>query len=228
MLIDAKANINLRNKNGMTPLFVASWKTNKDSTENTVKMLIDAKANINIQNYLEQTPLYIVSWKSDSKSTDNTVKILIDAKANINLPEKNQQTPLLFAIWRLGKESMENTVKILMDAKADLDIKNNSGFIPLLTTSNPKIFKMLVDAKADIMVEHNGKTVLDRMCDLCMQNTDTDLIERLLEQGVKFNNQILYKYKCELYEKRMEDQKNFIRAYKEGLSDTACLVNTYL
>ena len=168
-LIDAGANINLQNKEGLTALMCASEYSNTTSTEDTVKMLIDANADLNLQNILGFSALMIASIDSGENSTENTVRMLIDARANLNLQDIYGRTALMMAVDNSDLNSTENTVKILIDAKANLDLRNDDEQTALMIASRENscnAVNMIIDATENInSIEYFREMDLDYFFD---------------------------------------------------------------
>ncbi len=85
-LIDAKANIDIKDRFGSTALILAS----RLGYFELVAKLIDAKANIDIQNNFGYTALIMASLYGYFKCTTK----LIGAKANIDIKNKDNKTAI--------------------------------------------------------------------------------------------------------------------------------------
>ncbi|MBS0606227.1 MAG: ankyrin repeat domain-containing protein [Verrucomicrobia bacterium] len=86
LLIEAKASVKVRNKDGHSPLHLACMHGNAE----LVGLLIEAKAGINDKNITGDTPLHL----SSSFGHSNVVKWLIDAGALIEALDNKSRTPL--------------------------------------------------------------------------------------------------------------------------------------
>ena len=75
-LIDAGADVNIKDCDGYTALFCAVIFNHKIYT---VRMLIDASADVNIKNNYGKTALSYVVKKNRTNSSVDTVKMLIEA-----------------------------------------------------------------------------------------------------------------------------------------------------
>ena len=117
-LIEAKANLDIQDKEGFTALHRA---VNLNLIE-IVRMLIDAGANLNVQDKHGHTPLHLAAINGKVE----IVRMLIDAKANFNLQAKNGRTALHFAADLREKE----IVRMLIDAGARKDILDYRGRLP--------------------------------------------------------------------------------------------------
>ena len=80
-LIEAKADVNIQNQWGKTPLHYVT-------TEKLMKLLLDAGANINHQNNnYSYTPLHSACYKPE------IIKLLLEAGADYTIKNKNGLTP---------------------------------------------------------------------------------------------------------------------------------------
>ena len=114
-LIDAGADLNLQDKDGVTALMYAS----DNNHLKIVRILVGAGANINLKTKDKQTALMGVCWKGHLE----VVKALVDAGADLNLQDKDGDTALVLA----SKEGYLEIVKILIDAGADLNLQDKYG-----------------------------------------------------------------------------------------------------
>uniref|UniRef100_A0A0G4ICY2 Uncharacterized protein n=1 Tax=Chromera velia CCMP2878 TaxID=1169474 RepID=A0A0G4ICY2_9ALVE len=89
LLVDAKANVDMQDKNGQTALILVSCKGHAD----IVRLLVDAKANVDMQDKNGKTALFLAS---ENRHTD-IVRLLVDAKANVDMQDKNGKTALMWA-----------------------------------------------------------------------------------------------------------------------------------
>ncbi len=120
LLLEAKANPNVSDQQGNTPLMLAV--SPYDRAE-LVQMLLEYGADINATNSVRETAL---NNAAISNST-TTLKVLIDAKADINIPDLINYTPLHSAALADRTE----TVRFLLQAGADpylKDVNNHSAF----------------------------------------------------------------------------------------------------
>ena len=105
-IIDKGADVNTKNKDGITPLHFAAFSGSIDAS----KILMDAGANINAKGNNLATPIF---FAISSHSVD-IVKILIEGGAAVNHKMKRGVTPLDVAkYWR-----SYDIIKILEDAGA--------------------------------------------------------------------------------------------------------------
>jgi len=117
---DNRFDLNIRNKQGKTPLLIATEKKNISM----VDYLLEAGANPNIADYRTGlTPLMIASREGDG----NLVWLLIKYRAEINAISRMGCSPLSLAI---GKNH-HSIVQILMNAGANVHLVNQNGDTPL-------------------------------------------------------------------------------------------------
>lgn len=168
-LIRNQADINVQDKNGYTPLMIATIKENvaivemlllnyadtniKDSRRNTALMhatQIGVMEIFKLLAYDERTSAenkgeaLIIASRFDSKEM---VKILIESNANLNQKDSQGNTSLMHA----ASKGHTAIVRLLIDHHADLDIKNNEGLTALTLAQQRRhieIVKMLKKAGA--------------------------------------------------------------------------------
>lgn len=118
-LIQANANPNVHNDEGITPLHMAAAAGNKGSIE----ALIQAGANIEATDKRGITPLLIAAASDNTE----TLKALIKAKANVNVISKQGST----ALHRAGIRGSLQGTEALIKAGANFTIKDYDGKTPL-------------------------------------------------------------------------------------------------
>lgn len=118
LLLNRGANINIKSKDGYTPLHYAAMYGHKDILE----ILLVNKANVNEENYSHQMPLHLAA----SQSNKEIVEILLKYGANINVQDFYKNTPLHWATIDRHKE----IVKYLLDHGANWSLKNRDNEIP--------------------------------------------------------------------------------------------------
>ena len=129
MLIENGANVNSKDKNGLTPLHIAV----KDNEIDLAKILLDYGANIETKSKYAHTPL-ILAVEADL--IDMAI-VLIENGANVNAGSRNR-TP----IFRAVDLNLVAMTKLLIQNGADVDVPNHWGYPPLigalLTHNNPE------------------------------------------------------------------------------------------
>jgi len=114
LLSNKSIDVDLQNKNGETPLMIASI----DGDLGVVKTLVlQKKANINPVGW---TPLHYAATRGNLE----VAQFLIANGAVVNALSPSHTTPLMMAV-QSGNEVL---VKLLLDNGADLKIRNTAGF----------------------------------------------------------------------------------------------------
>jgi ankyrin repeat protein len=158
-LIDGKADLNMADPEGVTPLIMAAWNLKFD----TAKLLIKAGADVNRWDMWGRSPLWAAvdvntlphGGRADRPSLDDTtgldvIKALLDAGANPNLqlklfpPYRNAgndrgldgmitigATPLL----RAAKALDAPAAKLLVEHGANLELPTIRGVTPLMAAA---------------------------------------------------------------------------------------------
>jgi len=123
------ANVNEKDKDGVTPLMKAKW----NNDVKVIKTLIQAGANVNDRdNNSGATPLIHFAWQNTNVEA---IKALIEAGAKVNDRDNNDLTPLMYA-------ARDNTnlevVKSLIDAGANVNDSTKQGFSVIsFSSENP-------------------------------------------------------------------------------------------
>ncbi|KAK9441880.1 Pfs, NB-ARC and Ankyrin domain protein [Metarhizium brunneum] len=154
LLCDRGADIDIRDRNGRTPLSWAAW----NGHEAVVKLLLEKGANIEaIDNLYDQTPLL---WAAGD-GHEAVVKLLLEKGADIKAKDDTGQTPLSWA----AKNGHEAVVRLLLEKGADIDIRDRNGRTPLSWAAwngREAVVKLLLEKGANIEAIDNlyGQTPL--------------------------------------------------------------------
>ena len=155
LLLSHKADINMKDFDGKTPLHYAMSKS-----PSIVSALIENNADVNSINNKGETPFFSAMQNLDYSS--DIIKILLKNKADVNIPTFNLETPLYAATYAL---SVEN-VKLFILHGADINISNRDGDSPIDIATElgfNKITKILIDSGAILNIPNDdGKTVFDK------------------------------------------------------------------
>ena len=120
LLIDAGADVNLRNSFLMTPLHKAASHYDRISI---VKLLIDKGADINAQNEYRETPLH-------RACSDEVVTLLVEAGSILEALNTFGQTPLLYFIFQMKydieRQRLLNAASTLLSYGANIYAQNKN------------------------------------------------------------------------------------------------------
>ncbi len=152
-LIKQGAKVNQANKDGLTPMWLATC--SRDPV--MMRLLVSAGADINAENSPSYncTPLYVAIKFGGS----NAMKILLELNVNVNPPWPGT-SPLLCAM----EDKQLEIAQLLINAKADLDKPNAEGTTPLIyavMNNQPEIALALIAKGAKVNVQNSsGMTAL--------------------------------------------------------------------
>ena len=113
LLSDKRTDVDLSNKQGETPLMIASIQGDLP----VVKLLVKQKSAM--VDHIGWTPLHYACTKGHLE----VAQYLIASGANVNSESLNGTTPLMMAV----QSGNEQLVKLLLDNGANLQAKNNLG-----------------------------------------------------------------------------------------------------
>ena len=165
IMLEAGADVNLRNSYGITAFMIAS----QVGTTDIVELLIQAGADVNaIDNEDRIFPLWLACYRSPEQS--DMVRLLIEAGADVNKKSSDGRTALMRAVVSRHPD----IVRQLLEVGADVDIQDNDGSTALMDLMYEEesddlaeeerrkdILLKLLEAGADIDVEdQNGNTAL--------------------------------------------------------------------
>ncbi len=146
-LLDMKANVNVRDKDGCSPLY-----NSVHSTPEIVKLLIDRGANVSIVTTWGSTPLHFaVREEVIFKSDPEIIKILIKSGADVNAKGHENTTPLHNAVSRGNIEA----VKILLKAGANVNARDEHGYTTLHMANDLEKTKLLIKSGAELRVKNS-------------------------------------------------------------------------
>ncbi|MFC1523036.1 ankyrin repeat domain-containing protein [Elusimicrobiota bacterium] len=139
ILIDAGANVNIRDGRGRTPLSYAAAK----NSISTVRKLIIKGADMNTQDERGRTPL---SYAADMCSVDAARKLIVNG-AKINARDEEGKTALITA----AMAPCGTIIEMLIAKRAHLNVRDNWGKTALMYADEngyPGIVSMLLEAGA--------------------------------------------------------------------------------
>ena len=86
VLVDNKADVNIKRTNGVTPLYIAA----ENGHTEVVKLLLGNKADVNASKQNGATPLYVAAQNGHTE----VVKLLIGNNADMNIRHSDGQKPI--------------------------------------------------------------------------------------------------------------------------------------
>ena len=161
-LIDAKAEVNVRNRDGITPLMYASVGGNIE----VVRALLEARADVNAKDNDGMTPLMYASMGYNAE----VVQALLETKANVMARDKDGNTPLMYASMGVNRLKLHSAaaparsvkvVRALLDAGADANARNRNDTTPLMYASagaSVEVVRALLEARADVNAGNKNGT----------------------------------------------------------------------
>lgn len=170
-LIDAGADVNATNKDGMTPLWFAG--------PDVGSALLAKGADINARDKSGRTALSAAIILSDTKY----VQFLIAQKAEVNFFDDSGQTPLLDA---LGATSKPEIVRSLIAAGADVEA-TKTFMTPLSAAAqsgNLEDVKLLVEAGANV---HTRTSIGVNAMAMAAMLGHADVVAYLIDKGSDVN-----------------------------------------
>ena len=130
LLLEHGASVYVRNKNGQTPLHLAS----RHDLTAIVGLLLKSGADVDAQDNNSMTPLLLASqYVSDDDLSVINIKVIKPAQlllkrgASVHVQNKNGQMPLHLA----SQHGLSEVVKLLLESGADVDARDNSNLTPL-------------------------------------------------------------------------------------------------
>ncbi|CAC5358030.1 unnamed protein product [Mytilus coruscus] len=150
------AEVNLSNKYGSTPLYLACQEGNQD----VAQLLLKHDASINHCDEEGFTSFH----KACSEGNINIVELLIKEDAAVNLPDKTDRTPLYIACQSRCTDVVELLLKYGVEVNKTRQFESEEGWTPLhvsAASGNMGITKLLLQNNAIVNVEdRNGHTPL--------------------------------------------------------------------
>jgi len=185
-LIQRKANIEIFDKSGSTPLMVAVYQAD----EEMVQVLVDAGAAINTKspvNVLVTPLVYAASNPDPFKHKKNLaiIETLLSKNGDVNFQSANGRTALMAAAQQSDKSQGYERAVLLIDKGAKLDVVNDRGETALMLAAgagNEKLVKLLIEKGADLKKKNGaGETVMS----YANRSSKTGVVSALSESGVK-------------------------------------------
>ena len=191
----AKADFTLADRQGATPLFLASQEGHVTCASFLLEVCCHVKVCISPDDELpkrwvdfvdrplasDATSLYVASWNGHRES----VQLLIAYQANVNLATRDRTTPLFIA----AQMGYDGILDDLVEANADIDASNNTGATPLFVASqNAKleIARKLIECGAEVDSETTGGAT---PLYIAAQKGNWKIAELLVEKGALVKQQ---------------------------------------
>ncbi|CAC5381079.1 unnamed protein product [Mytilus coruscus] len=176
LLLKNKADVNVQDGNGCTPLHLASNIT-------VVKALLDFKANINAVDFFGRSPLYCAC----SENHERVLQLLIKHNASVNQKTITGFTPLHFAC----QSGSIRIVKMLLEKGAKIN-SSKPDTVPLheaCKVGNASIINILIASNAS--VNHTSKDGLTPLHEAC-SNGHIEAVNLLLHNKANVNAANVY------------------------------------
>nr|XP_034330634.1 uncharacterized protein LOC105344498 isoform X7 [Crassostrea gigas] len=175
LLLSNGADINLCNKNGATPLYIAC----QNGHNSTVQLLLSNGADLNLCDEDGTSPLFVACQNGHN----STVKLLLSNGADINLCREDGVSPLSIACFN-GHDS---TVPLLLSNGADINLCLKDGTSPLYIAcqnGHNSTVQLLLSNGADIILcIEDGTSPLSVAC----FNGHDSTVQLLLSNGADIN-----------------------------------------
>jgi len=144
MLVERGAALSAQDKDGRTPLQLASSKGHVD----VARMLVERGADVSTQAKDGWTPLH---WAS-SKGHVDVARILVERGAGVSAQAKDGWTPLHWA----SKKGYVDIARMLVERGADVSVQDKDGWTPLHCASSDghvDVTQMLAEHGADVSAQ---------------------------------------------------------------------------
>ncbi|PVD28501.1 hypothetical protein C0Q70_11089 [Pomacea canaliculata] len=178
LLLKKKAEVNLQDKSGFTPLHLAA----KNGQRKCLNKLLEYECDINIRN---NEGLTAVHWLAVNGRTELLQDMLSRIK-DVNIEDAQGQTPLHVAC----QNGHLNTLRCLLDNGANVNKPNNNGWTPLhfaCKHGQHEAVDALLKRGAELRPEDGGKTPLA----ICLEEGYGETCEVLLRQWPRLFDSML-------------------------------------
>lgn len=184
-LIEAGANVSIRNKKQQTPLHLAALSQSSE----TIELLLRKKSNPNDTDVDGRTPLHSSIVKV-TRSCE-CVRILLDAGAQVNKPDIFGYTSLHLA----ALNEFSHCVMLLINYGGDVTMRTNGGIsvLTFITRKTPDVIPKYI-SKFDSSIKLSDHELGDVDCELKLDfrvlvptvgNKETELLLNFIEVGHK-------------------------------------------
>jgi len=187
-LIKAGADVDVRNKYGVTPLWIASEYGHIE----VVELLLEAGSDVNAARRTDGVTSLMIS---SQKGHIEVVKLILEAGGDVNTTERDGRTSL----WSASTAGHTDVVKLLLKSGALVNAaRKTNGATPLFMASlrgHNEIVKLLLESKADVNAKAHamvgfyptGKTEMrsDTPLSAAKENGHDQIVALLKEYGAK-------------------------------------------
>ncbi len=159
VLLAHKANPNLGDLQGNTPLMVACLDAEGDILKNRVeviKMLLKAGANVNAVNQKGECALMVAAFRIHQYDHMAVMELLVKAGTELNKVYPCGQTPLTFIMQPPYYDGLSNLhaderlsyARLMLEAGADPNLANAAGQTPIMMAEKyPEVKQLLLNAQ---------------------------------------------------------------------------------
>jgi len=199
LLVEAGADIDIRNKAGYSAIMIAAENTGEYSNIQVVQYLIERRANCKFLNDSGQNIVHIIAMNLDTKSTVQTFKLFLGGNYDLNTKDSNGNTILMGVLEKLKTDRSISVVKTLLEhgANANIDnLNNETSLMFAIRYTNPQyttiIAQLLLAHRARLnTVDSSHMTALNyairRAADSGDNPGDKDAIRLLVNAGADLN-----------------------------------------
>ena len=147
MLLEHDADVNIRHKDGNTPLHWCALKSN----ENFCRFLLEHNADVNIQDTRGYTPLHLCARIGN----ENLCRLLLERNADVNIQDNDGYAPLHFLVLDPHMFNGQIIDLLVKYGVQNINTRDAKGLTPLqiaVRHGNAQAVKKLVDLGADVSV----------------------------------------------------------------------------
>ena len=186
LLLDHGADINVRDKNGRTPLHGAVEDLGDSSSDryfSAIEFLLGHGADVVARDHNHMTPLHVASPSSGIK----VVWLLLEHGADVHAVDNNHSTPLHF----ISQDGDAGAARVLLEHGAVVDARDNEDSTPLhvaLQCGNAEVARLLLEQGANIHLRNKkDQTPQDLLVvmwsNISPSDHDVDTIRFFLDRG---------------------------------------------
>ena len=176
LLLKHKANVNVQDEEGNTPLHRATWSLG--GSDSSMKLLLEYNANPNIQNKRGETPLHLLRYSAAM------IPLFLEKGANLEIQDNEGFTPLLSAVKGYCSGNTK-IIELLLANNANIEAKDKEGHTPLwhaYSRVGTELVKLLLEWNADykeVGIEA-GKKPIESIQRLCDQDNSNFILAKLI------------------------------------------------